>query len=226
MQPYPEIKNLFKRDLNKESPTFGKAIMGDFTMPEYEVLFLSDWEATEKIDGTNVRVIWDGSDVQYLDRRGKGELPPILTKGLKVLLPQRDLSRAFGSQVTTLYGEGYGAGIQKGGDRYIPDDVGFILFDVFVPDRNAFGGWWLQRDNLEGIAESLQIPVVPIIGKNGASGKIGDTMLLYQGMHIVKNGLKSTFGDFDAEGLVLRPKVQLFARTGERLIVKVKGRDY
>ena len=43
---------------------------------------------------------------------------------------------------------------------------------------------------------------------------------------IVKNGLKSTFGDFEAEGIVARPVVPMFSRNGDRIIVKIKGKDF
>jgi len=38
---------------------------------------------------------------------------------------------------------------------------------------------------------------------------------------------KSTWGDFIAEGLVLRPEVDLFAESGKkRIITKVKYKDF
>ena len=39
-------------------------------------------------------------------------------------------------------------------------------------------------------------------------------------------GKQEYWGDFIAEGIVARPKVTLFTRKGERLITKIKHRDF
>jgi hypothetical protein len=33
--------------------------MGDFACPEFELLQDYEWDWYEKVDGTNIRVIWD-----------------------------------------------------------------------------------------------------------------------------------------------------------------------
>ena len=38
--------------------------------------------------------------------------------------------------------------------------------------------------------------------------------------------IRSTWGDFEAEGIVARPKTELMARNGSRLITKIKCRDF
>jgi hypothetical protein len=108
-----------------------------------------------------------------------------------------------------LYGEGYGAKIQKGGGNYRPDQD-FVLFDVKV------GDWWLQRADVEDVAAKLGIDVVPIIGEG----------TLYDAIAMAKNGIKSTWGNFQAEGIVARPKTELRASSGHRLITKIKCRDF
>ena len=84
------------------------------------------------------------------------------------------------------------------------------MFDVKV------GGWWLKREDVEGIASKLGIKVVPVIGSG----------TLQQAIDFVKNGFKSEWGDFIAEGLVLRPLIELKARSGERIITKIKHKDF
>ena len=46
----------------------------------------------------------------------------------------------------TLYGEGYGARIQKGGGKYLAKSCDFVLFDVKI------GDWWLRREAVDEIA--------------------------------------------------------------------------
>jgi hypothetical protein len=111
-----------------------------------------------------------------------------------------------------LYGEGYGARIQKGGGNYKPDGVDFVLFDVQV------GDWWLRREDAEDVDANLGLRVVPIVG--------GGT--LHQAAEWVgeRGGFTSQWGDFLAEGLVLRPTVELKTRSGQRIITKIKAKDF
>ena len=47
-----------------------------------------------------------------------------------------------------------------------------------------------------------------------------------EAINFVKNGFISHFGDAPAEGLVLRPMVDLFDRKGQRIITKIKTVDF
>ncbi|MCP4131419.1 MAG: hypothetical protein GY754_10600, partial [bacterium] len=100
--------------------------------------------------------------------------------------------------------------IQKVGKNYIKDGVSFILFDVKIVE------YWLERHNVDDIAEKLQIQSVPVIG----SGTVQEMI------DVVKKGFNSIFGDFTAEGIVARPEVELFSRSGHRIITKIKHRDF
>ena len=108
-----------------------------------------------------------------------------------------------------LYGEGYGAKIQKGGGNYsaVPK---FVLFDVKI------GDWYLQREDVEDIAKKLGVDIVPIVGQG----------TLIEAIELVRKGQKSTWGDFTAEGLVLRPATELKTRRGDRIITKIKHKDF
>lgn len=108
----------------------------------------------------------------------------------------------------TLYGEGYGPKIQNGG-RY-RSDPSFVLFDVKIDE------FWLSRDNVNDVAEKLGIDSVPVVGR----GTLNDAF------ELVRNGLRSQWGEFFAEGLVCRTTVPLFNSKGERITVKVKSVDF
>jgi len=43
---------------------------------------------------------------------------------------------------------------------------------------------------------------------------------------VCRAGLVSKWGDFEAEGIVARPAVELKTRAGERIITKLKTRDF
>ena len=72
-----------------------------------------------------------------------------------------------------------GMKIQKGGGRYIKDEVSFILFDVKI-DK-----WWLRRPDIEEIAGDLAIKVVPVIGY----------MTFEEAIEYVSNGYKSLIAE-------------------------------
>lgn len=215
---YPKINTLFKRDeKNVIIPT-------EFSEPEFEYLKDLKWEATEKVDGTNTRVILNpptessGPTLEFRGRTDNADMPKHLVKKLSELFELDKLLSIFSSEdkpldnQVILYGEGYGMKIQKGGN-YIPDDVNFRLFDIKI------GNWWLKRDACEEIATKLGIDIVPLIGY----------MTIDEAIEFVKKGFKSTIAhnkDYDAEGLVLKTPVGLLSRSGKRLITKIKTKDF
>jgi hypothetical protein len=216
MREYHKINGLYKR--HRDGANKGKFIMGDFAQPEFDYLFDKEWVGTEKIDGTNIRIHWDGKEVKIGGRTDKASIPVFLYDRLQELIKDFNFPAVFeqainkedGSADVTLYGEGYGAKIQKGGGKYIPDGQDFILFDVRV------GDWWLERDAVDQIADDLGIKSVPVIFRG----------TIAEGIDFVKDGFKSTIGTADAEGLVIVPSVSLFNRKGERIITKLKTVDF
>ena len=204
MEPYPKILSLFKRD-----PKTHKLIEGHYCRPEFEYLASCEWSMTEKIDGMNIRVMWDGTEVTFAGRTNDAQLPLHLLESLAEGFKPEALARVFDGPAC-LYGEGYGAKIQRGG-KYIADRADFMLFDVMVD------GWWLRRKDMLDVASKLGIQSAPLVW----TGQIADAVRLITGI-----GVPSAFGDFLAEGLVLRPTTDLFARNGERIIAKIKHKDF
>lgn len=207
MKEYEKIETLFLRD-----ETTKKLVEGKFRNETVEFLKDNDWEFTEKIDGTNIRVYWDGHRVQYFGRTNKAQIPSMLMNRLIELfggnVNEEMFEQKFGENEVMLIGEGYGMKIQKGGD-YRPDND-FILFDVCVNGR------YLPRDAVKDIAKYFGIDVVPTI----MIGKIQDAV------DYVKTKPKSKIGTADSEGLVGRPLYELNDVRGNRLIVKIKVRDF
>lgn len=208
MKEYPHIDTIWKRDMANKS----RIMEGDYAAPELEYLANCEWVGTEKVDGTNIRVMWDGETVRFGGKTDNAQLYARLVVRLEERFTRNVMTAQFpgeGLQVC-LYGEGFGAGIQRGG-KYLPSDaVDFVLFDVKV------GEWWLRREAIEEIAQALSLPIVPIVFAGTLSAAC----------ELVKAGLTSTWGDFEAEGLVLNPAMPLLKRNGERVIAKIKAIDY
>ena len=110
----------------------------------------------------------------------------------------------------TLYGEGYGNGIQSGG--YYRHDNSFIGFDVKVDDM------YLLRENRDDIFKKLGVDIVPFVGQ----------LTIDEAIEMVKKGFRSKIAKDDhlEEGLVLRTPMGLKNRRGERIIFKIKTCDF
>lgn len=210
MNEYHKIETLFERDMEGNK----KLIEGKFRSPEVEFLKDNKWDFTEKVDGTNIRIHWDGHKVIFGGRTDNAQIPTNLMYALNDkfigMVNEELFEQKFGETVVTLYGEGYGEKIQGGGS-YL-DGVGFILFDVEI------NGNWLERSNVEDIAKAFNVPVVPIV----LSGTIQEAV------DYVKAKPKSTISvrEKESEGLVGKPSVEMKDRRGNRIIVKIKVRDF
>lgn len=207
---YHKIETLFERDMLGSK----KLIEGAFRNPAIQVLKSIQWIFTEKIDGTNVRVHWDGHKVSFGGRTDNAQLPAPLTNRLNELflgqIQEELFEQKFGEKSVTFYGEGYGGAIQKGSGYKETQD--FILFDVMVGDS------FLGRENVENIGTAFGLDVVPVV----LIGSITDAV------SFVKTRPKSTVakGDKLSEGLVGIPPIPLYDQRKNRLIVKIKVNDF
>lgn len=227
METYPKIQTLFKRDMENK----GKMIKWSWTTPELEYLSRNDWEYTEKVDGTNIRIEYVPNDtmksshVNFAGRTDRAVIPKHLLEYLEdTFHPLLFHKHGLVDTHLILFGEGYGPKIQSGG-KY-RDDTSFVLFDVKI------GDFWLSRANVNDIANRLGIESVPVIGHGtllDAISIVEDGYIFNDRGAIVRHGrggLDSKWGPFHAEGIVARPVVDLFNRKGERIITKIKSVDF
>ena len=207
LKEYHKIETIFERDDNTKKLNENK-----YRNKTVEFLKDLEWEFTEKIDGTNIRIYWNGHKVQYFGRTDKAQIPSQL---LNVLLEkfggdtnEEMFEQLFGDKEVMLIGEGYGAKIQSGGDYR--SDNSFALFDVIID------GIFLNRESVQSIANSLNIETAPVVFYGN----------LQKGIDYVKTKPDSLIGTAKMEGLVARPKQELLDRLGNRIIVKIKVKDF
>lgn len=208
MSKYHKINAPFKRDMSvKPSPL----IKGDFCQEEFRVLRKAQWVAHEKIDGTNIRVIWDGYKVEFKGRTDKAIIPGILLDFLKESFPIACLEEHLGNYPMVLYGEGISHKIQSGG-KYFKSGKGvdFILFDI------KHGHLFCNPLEVKEISKKLRLKTTPFYSFGALDELIEE----------VENGVKSQFGDFWAEGLIVKPTGGLLDRRGRRIITKIKHVDF
>jgi len=207
---YPKIETLFDRD----EKTF-KVKEEEIRLPEFSNL--KKWWVTEKIDGTNIRVVYNPSVIHFHGRTENAQMPTFLLEYLQEIFTLDKFRSAFPElKGVILYGEGYGAKIQKGGN-YRPNDVSFRLIDVRV------GNWWLEPENIEDVAQKMGIKTVPVIG----------VMTLEDAVQFIKSKPTSIVAKEDGgnpnypmEGIVARSYPLMLRRNGERVVWKLKTKDF
>jgi len=206
---YPKIQTVFKRD---PETNFKTLLLDQFSVPEFCYLQENLWEFTEKLDGTNVRVIFEpySESIEFRGRTDRAQMPPNLLCALNGIFHNK-VTRMLEKfpDGACLYGEGVGPGIQKGGGNY-GETCTFVLFDVLID------GIWLKSEDVSEIAHTLNLRRAPVIG-------FGNLHLMQK---IVMEGMQSRFGEFQAEGIVARPVLDLRDRMGRRIITKLKTKDF
>ena len=206
---YQKIGNVFKFDEKF------RTIVG--LNEPYETLKNIIWQGPEKIDGTNIRIHWDGHDITYAGHTNKAQIPTNLDNYLKETFLTDEMEyvfeQLFGESEVYIFGEGYGYKIQANGDKYLKDNkCGFIIFDINI------GGWDLKRSNVEDIAAKLGIPSVPVVFE-GTLDEAKAYVAKHQ-MSTLNSGLH------EMEGIVLVPRdVQLYDNKHKLIKCKCKYRD-
>jgi ATP-dependent RNA circularization protein (DNA/RNA ligase family) len=207
MSEYHKIETLYERDEATHR------LKPELILKNRVYGIVNPWIWTEKIDGTNIRVIWKDGKLAFGGKTDNAQIHSELVKWLYEHITPEKLAAAFSPDVTdaVIYGEGFGAGIQKGGGLYSATKQ-LIVFDVKI------GGWWLSDENMRDVAQKLNLQAVPLIGE----------MTLAEATEKVRVGFKSAVGAglAQAEGMVGRPIEALFDKKSSRLIVKLKTKDF
>lgn len=201
---YHKIETLYERDMATFKVDPSKLKNATYSL-------IKSWQFTEKIDGTNIRCVWKDGVLSFGGKTDNAQIHADLIKHLYESVSAAKMAEIFPDTNAVIYGEGYGAGIQKGGN-YSPTKK-FIVFDVLVGDK-----WWLSWENTCDVARKLNLDTVPFIGD----------MTLEDATAMVKAGFPSLLGEgiARAEGVVGRTAETLFDKKGHRLIVKLKTKDF
>ena len=207
---YPKIETVFDRDVM----TF-KVNTNRFKDQIYSII--REWEFTEKIDGTIIRIL-KGNSLELGGRTEIAEVPKAIESYICDIISMKKLEEIFGYKDVVIFGEGYGGKIQAGerdklrGGKYSNTEK-FIVFDILVSGR-----FWLKRADIEGICENLGFDVVPILPLS----------TLNEACHVTKNGFMSILGDgsIKAEGMIGKTAIPLFDSLHRRVICKIKTEDF
>lgn len=221
MYKYPKIESLFKRDENFK-------VTNEIRLPEFENI--KKWLITEKIDGTNIRIIFrpkeiiscldevNPSELLFRGRTDNAQMPTFLHETLSKMFKVEQFREIFPTaKEVCLYGEGYGARIQKGGGNYNKGNS-FRLFDVWID------GWWLAWDSIVEIAQKLHIKTVPLLGV--ASMNIKEAINFVKGIFFSEVANEEGIAGHKAEGIVATSYPLVLFRNRNPIKFKLKVKDF
>lgn len=232
---YKKIPTLYQRDGSFKVDTT------KLTFPEFDLI--NKWSVTEKIDGMNTS-FWFRSGGECgingrtphtnwhedtLDMLNKLKYD-IQIEAMRIMLEHK-------LDEIVLFGETYGANIQNGG--WYCDDQRFILFDVTADGR------WLDEDQVTATAERLNIKRVPTLPNNYSLNSSNSwdirsitNLLKFANDHYTQDSFgNKTFMPTavsliaenevrNMEGVICKPPITLYDKRGNRIIFKLKVKDF
>ncbi len=216
---FDEAQNRYVSDL-QHKPRKSQIIEGLYACDEFAAI--DRWTVTEKVDGTNVRVLFNrttnddlnsSSDyrqecrLEFRGRTDMAQFPTFLFTYLQKTFTLEAMQAAFPlADSVILFGEGYGPKIQIG--DYYRKDVSFMLFDVWID------GWWLDRTRVIEVAEKLLIDWVPRLACKGEDEPDFDIWTKQEIVDFVKSKPESQFSSEKhlMEGIVARSEPLMMYR--------------
>ena len=208
MKEYHKIETLFK--FSQEHKKF---IYGKFYNENVELLKDNKWFFTEKIDGTNFRIHWDGHKLQYAGRTDKAQFLKEQIDFIEKELVNEEIEQLFeqkfNEKIVTVYGELYGNKIQNGGLYTNGNGLDFKVFDIEICDI------FLKFNDMQELANELGYGSVPL-------AMVGT---IQNAIDYCERFDKSLFSNAKLEGLVGKPIGDFRDRLGKRIVVKIKKRD-
>lgn len=209
---YPKIKTIYERTVD------GSKLLDatKFSSPVFEYLQNSQWVGTEKLDGTNIGIVWDGHKVRIQGRTPDASFSAIqfdfLLEKFGGSTNEELFEQNFGAKPVVFYGELVGKGIQSCGGGYCPDGYRFVIFDVYFPENHL----WANQEARVTMAKMFGVEYAECVCEG----------TLQNCVDFVKTMPESKYGNLLSEGVVVRPAIELYDNQGARVIAKIKVRDF
>lgn len=228
---YQKINSLYMREEKKP-----RRFTTEVAHPAFELI--KDWDIYEKIDGTNIRVIYtpalqgegiEGTTTDHIYFGGRTSDAQINANLMDYLRKTFTIEKFRENPIpftcpVIICGEGIGPNIQGG--KYLGTDYGFVLFDVII-DK-----WWLEDEKKKAIADHFEIHVCPKIDLIHDGGEFATSFYKMHSLpaiqEYVKTNPNSLFAKTETpmEGVVCRTNPMLFDKNGKMIIFKLKAKDF
>lgn len=205
-----------------------------FSRPEFEMLANVRWNWTLKIDGTNINIIWDGEKVNYVGHTEKTQFNERTKKFLDdtFCTPESEtiFEDLYGDQPVKISMEFVSKDMNQ---NYGYTEGAVYIFDIF---NGETGKIWTSEETINSFVsrfEGNNVFVAPFIGYMNIWEAV-DLVKAYEviwNRHPEKWGdenilIKNPLGKYTIEGIVGRLPYELFDNNGNRIITKVKCKDY
>jgi len=214
---YPKIKTLYVRK-NPEQGRKSFVEKGKFSSPVFPNI--RKYIVTEKIDGKNIRLVFSKDKAEFYGRTNKAQFSDTEKEYLQdIVNKSKKYMQEFivGSDVQMcIFAELFGYNIQKAGHLYSKDRYRLAAFDfAILADRI----YWQPWEKVIEIAKALNLEIVPVIENIYCIDKI---------VGIVQDGFNSQISEAKqiAEGIVARAYPQVFFANGNRVMFKLKYKDF
>lgn len=207
MNFYPKIDSLFNRDDNFK-------VNFEYRRPEFG--YVDNWLWMEKIDGANISIINTEAGTEWRGRTPKANFIDAAVEHLDEvsdsLHEHLSASRAdHGLESIEIFGELYGPKIQSGG--IYRTDLGTTFYDMRV-NRKV----WLPHEAVLAHCDMMDLDM-PVFG-------YGHTDDLIDFVAAGFDTFETRGSGGPAEGIIAKTEVPLYNNAGNRLIWKLKHRDF
>lgn len=179
--------------------------------PLVALLAQTEWNVRRKLNGQNIRIYWDGNQALWNGKTDDFSCDTDFTNYMNNTFIEELFEEHFGrDKQVYIFAEKMGPKTQ--GNELQLDEEQVIIYDVCI------NGYWLDRHAVECVAEYFKVKTCyDYMGPN----LLNRTWMLTDIIRMVATGKIK-----DWEGIVATPKVECQDREGQRVIVKVKNKDY
>lgn len=183
---------------------------GIYRDPMVAFLADNDWEIRRKVDGENIRIRWDGEQALWNGKTNAFQCSLEFHEYMDNTFLEEIFEEKFGrDKEVIIFGEKMGPKTQ--GNELGLDKDEIIIYDVCID------GYWLDKWSVKSIADYFNVRTVyDLMGP--------DVQHPWRLPMIINAVAHGQFEDW--EGIVAVPMVECRDQKGNRVIVKVKNKDY
>lgn len=192
-----------------------------YRSPELAYLQDNHWIYKRKLDGENIRIYWDGEQALWNGKTNRFQCSADFQNYMNNTFIEEIFEEKFGrDKEAYIYGEKMGPKTQ-GNELGLNNDE-LIIFDVEINDT------FLGEENIKQVAEYFSVKSVydympeedlrdDLLNADGEPLEMGL-------LHLIDAVANNQFPKW--EGIVCTPACNIKDQNGNRIIVKIKNKDY
>lgn len=176
--------------------------------PMFYYLQNNKWYARRKFDGANIRIQWDGEQALWNGKTNNFMCKSSLTEYMNNTFIEEIFEEKFGRDLTvTIFGEHMGPKLQG-------NELGLTKDEVIIYDVN-FNGFWQPPNVVNDVAEYFGVSSCYAYSVGVIVASLTD---------LIRRVANGEYADW--EGLVATPAFECRSQKDDRIITKIKNKDY